>query len=66
VPKFFGDKQAKINSTSFSKSHLGQNRKINICELFWNWSRMGFDISEADMIPTIYENFVGVNGKAER
>ena len=65
MPKNFGDKQENINNTSFSKSHLGQNRKRNICELFFIMPRKGFDISVEDMNQTIYENYLGILGVTE-
>jgi hypothetical protein len=62
VSKKFGVNQAKINDTSFSKSHLRQNEKRNICELSLMMPRKGFDISVEDMTQTIYENYLGILG----
>ena len=65
MPKKFGAKQTKIYDTCFSKCHLGQNRKKNICEIYLNWTRVGFDIPEEDMSKRIYEKYLGICGKAE-
>jgi hypothetical protein len=65
VSKKFGVNQAKINDTSFSKSHLGQNEKRNICELSLMMPRKGFDISMEDVTQTIYENYLGILGVTE-
>ena len=65
MSKKFGVNQAKINDTSFSKCHLGQNEKRNICELSFMMPRKGFDISVEDMTQTIYENYLGILGVTE-
>ena len=61
----FGVNQAKINDTSFSKSHLGQNEKRNICGLSLMIPRKDFDIFVEDMTQTIYENYLGSLGVTE-
>ena len=65
MPQNFEGNQENINNTSFTKCHSGQNRKMNIPELFLNWARMGFGIFVEDMIQRIYENFVGIFGNTE-
>src|SRR3990170_7910589 len=65
MPKKFGVKQVKINSTSFTKCHLGQNRKGIICEIFLNMAWKDFDISEEYMSQMIYENYLGIFGMME-
>ena len=62
VSKKFGVNQVKINDTSFSKSHLGQNEKRNICELSLMMQRKDFDIFEEDRTQKIYENYLGILG----
>ena len=61
----FGVNQAKINDTSFSNHHLGQNQKRNFCELPLMMPRRGFDIFEEDITQKIYENYLGIFGWAE-
>ena len=51
MSKKFGFKWGKINSTSFAKCHLGQNRKIIIGGLFLNMAMKYFAILEEDMTP---------------
>ena len=65
MSKKFGVNQAKINDTSFSNHHLGQNQKRNICELSLMMPRKDFDIFEEDMTQTIYENYLGILGVTE-
>ena len=65
MAKKFGVNQAKINDTSFSNSHLGHNKKRNICELSLMMPGKGFDISVEDMTQTIYENYLGILGVTE-
>ena len=62
MSKKFGVNQAKINNTCFKKCHLGQNRKMNICELFFNMARKDFDIFVEDMTQKIHENYLGILG----
>ena len=49
MSKNFGVNQEKINDTSFSNNHLGQNEKRNICELSLTIPRKDFDIFVEDM-----------------
>ena len=65
MSKKFGVNQAKINGTSFSNHHLGQNQKRNICELSLMMPRKDFDIFEEDMTQTIYENYLRILGVTE-
>jgi hypothetical protein len=65
VSKKFGINQAKINDTSFSNHHLGQNKKKNICELSLMLPRKDYDIFVEDMTQTIYENYLGILGVTE-
>ena len=64
-PKRLGVNKRNINETSFTKCHLGQNRKSNIGELFLNMARKGFDIVVEGMTQTIYENYLGILGVRE-
>ena len=66
MSKKFGGKQAKINSTSFTKGHLGQNRKRIIGGLFLNMAMKSFAIFEKDMTPKNYENYLGIFRMTER
>ena len=52
--KKFGSKQDKINGTSFTKCHLGQNRRMNIGGILLNMARKDFDIFEQDMTQKNY------------
>ena len=61
----FGVNQANINSTSFAKCHLGQNRKIIIGGLFLNMAMKYFAIFEEDVTQTVYENYLGILGVTE-
>ena len=61
----FGLKWSKINSTSFAKCHLGQNRKRIIGGLFLNMAMKYFAIFEQDRTQTIYENYLGILGVTE-
>jgi hypothetical protein len=65
VQKKFESKQARIKGTCFTNCQLGQNQKRNICEIFLNMARKGYDISEEDMTQTIYENYLGILGMME-
>ena len=65
MSKKFGVNQPKINDTSFSKSHLGQNKKRIICELSLMMPRKNFDIFEEDMTQKNYENYLGILGVIE-
>ena len=58
MSKKFGLCQANINSTSFAKCHLGQNRKIIIGGLFFNMEMKYFAILEQDRTQKIYENYL--------
>ena len=60
VSEKFGVNQAKINDTSFSNHHLGENQKKNICELSLMMPRKDFDIFEEDITRKIYENYLGI------
>ena len=57
--------QSNINSTFFTKCHLGQDRKRIIGELIFNMARKSFAIFEKDMTQTIYENYLGILGVTE-
>ena len=61
----FESNQENINSTSFTKCQTGQNRKMNIPELFLNQARKVFDIFEEDMIQRIYQNILEILGMTE-
>ena len=63
--KKFESKQEELNGTCFTKCHLRQNQKRNIGEIFLNMARIGFDIFEEDITPTIYENYLGMFGMIE-
>ena len=65
MSKKFGFNEAKINDTSFSNHHLGQNQKRNICELSLMMLRKDFDIFEEDTTQTIYDNYLGIWGVTE-
>ena len=65
MSKKFGVNQAKINDTSFSNSHLGHNKKRNICELSLMMPRKDFDIFDEDMTQKIYEKYLGILGVTE-
>ena len=65
MSKKFGVNQANINSTSFAKCHLGQNRKRIIGGLFLNMAMKYFAIFEQDRTQTIYENYLGILGVTE-
>ena len=64
-PKRLGVNRININDTSFTKCHLGQNRKRNIGELFLNMAMKSFAIFDQDMTQTIYENYLGIFGVRE-
>ena len=66
MSKKFGVNQANINSTSFAKCHLGQNRKGIIGGLFLNKAMKSFAIFEQDRTKKIYENYLGIYGVTER
>ena len=65
MSKRFGVNQAKINDTSFSNHHLGQNQKRNIFELYLMMPRKDFDIFVEDMTQKIYDNYSGILGVPE-
>ena len=65
MSKKFGVNQANINTTSFAKCHLGQNRKTIIGGLFLNITMNNFAIFDQDMTQTIYENYLGILGVME-
>ena len=65
MSKKFGVNQANINSTSFAKCHLGQNRKINIEGLFFNMVMKYFSIFDEYRTQKIYENYLGILGVTE-
>ena len=65
MPKKFGSKQDNINGTSFTKCHLGHNKKKNIGELYLIMARKDFDTFQQDMTQTIYENYLGILGGTE-
>ena len=65
MSKKFGLNWEKINSTSFAKCHLGQNRKRIIGGLFLNMAMKYFAIFEEDITKTIYENYLGILGVTE-
>ena len=65
MSKEFEINWAKINSTFFKKCHLGQNRKRNIGEVFFNMAMKSFAIFEQDMTQKIYENYFGILGVRE-
>ena len=65
MSKRFGVNQAKINDTSFSNHHLGQNQKRNICELSLMLPSKDFDIFEEYMTQKNYENYLGILGLTE-
>ena len=60
-----GATRKNINDTSFTKCHLGQNRKLIIGELFLNMAMKRFAIFDQDMTQTIYENYLGILGVME-
>ena len=66
MSKKFGVNQEKVNDTSSSNHHLGQNQKMNICELSLMMPRKEFEIFEEDMTETIYENYLLILGVTER
>ena len=65
MSKEFEVNRRNINDTSFTKCHLGQNRKRNIGEFFLNMAMKSFAIFEEDMTQTIYENYLGILGVME-
>ena len=65
MSKKFGVNQANINSTSFAKCHLGQNRKRIIGGLFLNMAMKGFAIFDQYMTQKVYENYLGIFGVRE-
>ena len=65
MSKKFGVNQEKINDTSFSNHHLGQNQKRNIFELSLVMPMKDFDIFVEYMTQTIYENYLGIFGVTE-
>ena len=65
MPKELGSNQEKICDTSFTKSHTGQNERMNIDELFFGLGKESLDIFGAYMIQTIYENYLRILGKTE-
>ena len=64
-PKRLGVNKRNINETSFTKCHLGQNRKRNIGEIFLNMAMKSFAIFEEDMTQTIYGNYLVILGVTE-
>ena len=62
--KFEGNKEDR-NDSSFTKCHLGQNRKRNILKLFLIMAMKSFAIFDPDMTQTIYENYLGILGVME-
>ena len=65
MPRIFEGPQEYINITSFTKCCSEQNRKMNIFELFLNYTRKVFDIFNNDIIQRIYENFLEILGITE-
>ena len=65
MSKNFGVNWEKINSTCYTKCHLGQNRKRIIGELFLNMAKKSFAILDEYRTQTIYENYSGILGVME-
>ena len=60
MSKKFGVNQENINSTSFAKCHLGENRKRIVGGLSLNMAMKYFAIFEEDVTQAIYENYLGI------
>ena len=65
MSKKFDGNWANINSTCFTKCHLGQKRKMIIGGLFFNMAMKYFEIFDQDRAQKICGNYLGILGVTE-
>ena len=62
MPKTFGSKQDRINGTSFTKCHSGQNGRVNFWRITLGLGQESLGIFEQHMTQRNYENYLGIIG----